>query len=79
MSSALLVVDVQEALFRPQPRPADADATVARINALAARARREKARRSCTFAMAPRAANWPVAHRVGTCIAGCSSMMAIMS
>ncbi|SRR5690606_10550912 len=43
MSSALLVVDVQEALFRPQPRPADADATVARINALAARARREGA------------------------------------
>ncbi|MBO1114363.1 isochorismatase family protein [Bordetella petrii] len=40
MSCALLVVDVQEALFRPQPRPADADATVARINALAARARR---------------------------------------
>jgi len=39
MSCALLVVDVQEALFGPQPRPGDADATVARINALAARAR----------------------------------------
>ncbi|MBV7486428.1 cysteine hydrolase family protein [Bordetella sp. BOR01] len=41
MSCALLIVDVQEALFGPQPRPADADAIVARINALAARARRE--------------------------------------
>ncbi|HYG43733.1 MAG TPA: cysteine hydrolase family protein [Bordetella sp.] len=41
MSCALLIVDVQEALFSPQPRPADADTTVARINALAARARRD--------------------------------------
>src|SRR3546814_10619431 len=43
MPSALLVIDVQEALFSPRPRPGDADATVARINALAARARRDGA------------------------------------
>jgi len=39
MSEALLIIDVQEALFRPEPRPADADLTVARINALARQAR----------------------------------------
>jgi len=43
MSCALLVIDVQEGLFRPAPRPGDADATVARINELAARARRQGA------------------------------------
>ncbi|MCD0504911.1 cysteine hydrolase family protein [Bordetella petrii] len=39
MACAVLVIDVQEALFRPPPRPAEADAVVARINTLAARAR----------------------------------------
>lgn len=36
---ALLVVDVQRALFDPVPRPHEADAVVAKINALTARAR----------------------------------------
>ena len=39
MSSALLVIDVQRGLFDPEPRPFDADAVIARINALTARAR----------------------------------------
>jgi nicotinamidase-related amidase len=39
MSCALLVIDVQEGLFRPAPRPALADALIAKINALASRAR----------------------------------------
>lgn len=37
--SALLIIDVQRGLFDAEPRPAEADAIVARINALAARAR----------------------------------------
>lgn len=39
MSIALLVIDTQAALFDPAPRPADAEAVIARIDALAARAR----------------------------------------
>ncbi len=39
MSFALLVIDVQEGLFSPQPMPGDADAVIARINSLAGRAR----------------------------------------
>jgi nicotinamidase-related amidase len=39
MRTALLVSDVQRGLFEPEPRPFEADAVVARINALAARAR----------------------------------------
>ncbi|PUA18751.1 cysteine hydrolase family protein [Glaciimonas sp. PCH181] len=39
MASALLVIDVQEGLFRPEPRPALADAIVMRINDLTSRAR----------------------------------------
>jgi len=39
MKSALLVVDVQRGLFQTTPAPADADAVVARIDGLAARAR----------------------------------------
>lgn len=39
MSLALIVIDVQRGLFDPQPRPAEADEVVGRINALAARAR----------------------------------------
>ena len=39
MSTALLVIDVQRGLFDADPRPFEADAVVARINALAARAR----------------------------------------
>ncbi|WP_427184032.1 cysteine hydrolase family protein [Bordetella bronchialis] len=39
MASALLIIDVQQGLFAPSPRPADAAAVIARINALAARAR----------------------------------------
>lgn len=39
MSTALLVIDVQRALFDPEPRPFEADAVVSRINALTARAR----------------------------------------
>lgn len=38
--TALLVVDVQRALFDQSPRPFEADAVVARINRLADRARR---------------------------------------
>ena len=37
--TALLVIDVQRGLFDQAPRPADADAIVARINGLTARAR----------------------------------------
>jgi nicotinamidase-related amidase len=37
--SALLIIDVQRGLFDAEPRPFEADAVVARINALAARAR----------------------------------------
>ena len=39
MKSALLVIDVQRALFDKHPRPDEADVIVDRINALAARAR----------------------------------------
>ena len=39
MKSALLIIDVQSGLFDDEPRPFEADAVVARINALAARAR----------------------------------------
>ena len=39
MSTALLVIDVQRGLFDANPRPFEADAVVARINALSARAR----------------------------------------
>ncbi|MCV2369477.1 cysteine hydrolase family protein [Roseateles oligotrophus] len=37
--SALLIIDVQRGLFDAEPRPFEADAVVARINALAAKAR----------------------------------------
>ncbi len=40
MKSAVLVIDMQCALFKPMPPPGDADAVIARINALTARARR---------------------------------------
>jgi nicotinamidase-related amidase len=39
MKSALIVIDVQRGLFDPEPRPAEADAVVDRINGLLARAR----------------------------------------
>jgi nicotinamidase-related amidase len=39
VSIALLVIDVQRGLFDPDPRPFEADAVIARINALTARAR----------------------------------------
>lgn len=39
MRSALLIIDVQRALFDDAPRPFEADQVVARINALADRAR----------------------------------------
>jgi len=39
VSTVLLVIDVQRALFDPEPRPFEADAVVARINALTERAR----------------------------------------
>ena len=39
MSTALLVIDVQRGLFDSEPRPFEADAVIARINALTARAR----------------------------------------
>ena len=39
MRSALLVIDVQAALFDPEPRPDDADAVLQRVNQLAERAR----------------------------------------
>ncbi|HTD03918.1 cysteine hydrolase family protein [Undibacterium sp.] len=39
MKSALIVIDVQRGLFDAEPRPAEADAVVARINGLTARAR----------------------------------------
>ncbi|MBL8701891.1 MAG: cysteine hydrolase [Alphaproteobacteria bacterium] len=39
MRTALLVIDVQRALFDPEPRPLDADAVIRRINGLAAAAR----------------------------------------
>lgn len=39
MTSALIVIDVQRALFETTPAPADADAVLARINTLTDRAR----------------------------------------
>jgi nicotinamidase-related amidase len=39
MTTALLVIDVQQGLFEPSPRPGDADLIVQRINAVAAAAR----------------------------------------
>ena len=39
MSTALLVIDVQRGLFEAEPRPFEADAVIARINTLTARAR----------------------------------------
>jgi nicotinamidase-related amidase len=39
MSTALLVIDVQRGLFDVDPRPFEADAVIARINTLTARAR----------------------------------------
>lgn len=38
-TTALVLIDLQQALFQPAPRPHEADAVVQRINALAARAR----------------------------------------
>ncbi len=40
MKTAVIVIDVQCALFDQAPRPEDADAVIARINALAGRARK---------------------------------------
>ncbi|MDN0085080.1 cysteine hydrolase family protein [Crenobacter sp. SG2305] len=42
MSSALIVIDVQNVLFEPEPRPYEADAVIDRINGLIARARTAK-------------------------------------
>jgi nicotinamidase-related amidase len=39
MKSALLIIDVQEGLFSPEPGPADAAIIIERINRLASRAR----------------------------------------
>ena len=39
MNTALLVIDVQAALFESNPPPGDADGVIQRINALAERAR----------------------------------------
>jgi nicotinamidase-related amidase len=39
MASALVVIDVQRGLFDTRPPPAEAEAVIARINALAERAR----------------------------------------
>jgi nicotinamidase-related amidase len=39
MKNALLIIDVQQGLFDDAPRPFEADAVLARINALSARAR----------------------------------------
>jgi nicotinamidase-related amidase len=39
VNSALLVIDVQRALFEDDPRPFEADAVITRINAMALRAR----------------------------------------
>jgi nicotinamidase-related amidase len=39
MKTALLVIDVQRDLFDPEPRPGEADAVLARINGLSAKAR----------------------------------------
>jgi nicotinamidase-related amidase len=39
MKAALLIVDVQRDLFEPEPRPAEADAVIERINSLADQAR----------------------------------------
>jgi nicotinamidase-related amidase len=39
-TTAVLVIDVQRGLFDPEPRPFEADAVVARINALTERAHR---------------------------------------
>lgn len=43
MKNALLIIDVQQGLFDETPGPADADAVIERINALAARARASEA------------------------------------
>ncbi|EFF73397.1 cysteine hydrolase family protein [Achromobacter piechaudii] len=43
MTTALIIIDVQRALFETQPAPADADAVLDRINELADRARRSGA------------------------------------
>ncbi len=40
MNLALVVIDVQRALFEPEPVPADAATVIANINAMSARARR---------------------------------------
>jgi nicotinamidase-related amidase len=42
MKTAVLVIDVQRAIFDPSPRPFEADAVVQRINALTARARAQR-------------------------------------
>ena len=39
MKTALVIIDVQQGLFDETPAPVDADAVIARINALSARAR----------------------------------------
>ena len=39
MKSAVVIIDVQRGYFDAEPRPADADAVIARINALTSRAR----------------------------------------
>lgn len=42
MKQAILVIDVQQALFDVSPPPQEADAVIARINAMCARARQAK-------------------------------------
>ncbi|HSY29996.1 MAG TPA: isochorismatase family protein, partial [Burkholderiaceae bacterium] len=42
MNTAVLVIDVQRAIFAPSPRPFEADEVVKRINALTARARAQR-------------------------------------
>lgn len=39
VKSALIVIDVQRGLFDPEPRPADADTVIAKINDLTSKAR----------------------------------------
>jgi len=51
-STALIVIDVQQSLFQPEPRPFEADAVIERINRLAAAAR-AAARRWSGCSMSP--------------------------
>lgn len=65
MPAALLIIDVQEGLFRTDAPPADAPRVIARINALAQGRAPRAHRLSSSSTKALRARHWRVARQAG--------------